>query len=77
MIDTGADYNVMSKSDLQKLKLHDDKLQKSNFKLVGMFGQKEKTLGQKTIKCSYKNRQHEITFQEIKEDIRAGRRVWC
>ncbi len=54
MIDTGADCNVISKGESEKLKLSDNKLPKSCYKWVGLLGQKEKPPGQETIKYQHK-----------------------
>ena len=67
-----ADCNVISKRELEALKPNEKKLHKSCYKLVGFFVQKEKPLGQKTIKCQYKDKEYDLDFHVIKQDAKGS-----
>lgn len=65
MLDTGADTNIISLNTFTKLNLHTKDIKPSSHKLSTFSGHILPTVGQCTIKISYKNKNYLVNFHIV------------
>lgn len=67
-LDTGAECNVLSTRDFEKITNKEAVLQKSGCKLVTYSGHTMATKGKAKLKCDFKVKEYELEFQIIARD---------
>ena len=67
-LDSGAECNVLSMRDFERITNKDAVLQKSGCKLVTYSGHMIATKGKTKLKCDYKDKEYELEFQIIERD---------
>lgn len=67
-LDTGAECNVLSVRDFERITNKDAVLQKSGCKLVTYSGHMIATKGKAKLKCDFRDKEYELEFQIIERD---------